>query len=179
MISWAGSVSTGGGGAFGLPGEGDGPAYDGYGLVHVEGFRQVLEGAALVGVDGAVQVGVSGHDDDRQFRVSLVDALDEIHAVHARHAHVGDDGDRPLVVEVVQRVVGGGERRDGNAGLGHGPLQHPANRAVVVDHPDSVAHVRESSRSLRCRSLLNRQEDGKTGTSRSALALDDVRRADR
>jgi hypothetical protein len=46
----------------------DGPAHQVDGLVDVEGLGQVFEGAALEGRNGGVEVGIGGHDDDRQVR---------------------------------------------------------------------------------------------------------------
>ena len=46
-----------------LPANEHGPTDGGNGLVDVERLRQVLEGAGLVGADGAVQVRVGRHDD--------------------------------------------------------------------------------------------------------------------
>jgi hypothetical protein len=42
-------------------------------LIDVEGLRQVFEGAALKRRDGAFEIGVGGHDDDRQRREALLD----------------------------------------------------------------------------------------------------------
>ena len=42
--------------------------------VDVEGLGQIFERAALIGRNGAVEVGIRGHDDDRQVRVRLAQA---------------------------------------------------------------------------------------------------------
>ena len=136
-------------------GKGHGPFDDGDGFVHVERFGQILERAALVGVDGAVEVGMGRHDDDRQLRVGLVDATNELHAVHAGHSHVGKDGDGPLVLQVMHGVIGRGESGNGNVSLLHGPLQHPAYGPVVVDDPDSISHGCEFSSCSMCSPLLS------------------------
>ena len=43
------------------------------GIVDIEGFSQVLECPPLKGGDGAVQIRVGGHDDDRQIRLTGFD----------------------------------------------------------------------------------------------------------
>ena len=59
-------------------------------LGHVEGLGQVVEGAALEGADGAVEIGVRRHDDDRQVAVLGLDLLEQVDPRAARHADVGD-----------------------------------------------------------------------------------------
>ena len=72
----------------------DGAPHQVDGLVHVEGFGQVFESPPFVGCNGAVQVGVGGHDDDRQFRVEFLDAFHEGETIHAWHANVYDQSVR-------------------------------------------------------------------------------------
>src|SRR3989344_109281 len=57
-------------------------------LGQIEGLGQVFEGATLEGRDGAVQVGVGGHDDDRQTRMAGLDLAQQVDARAARHADV-------------------------------------------------------------------------------------------
>ena len=57
-------------------------------LRHVEGLGQVLEGAALEGRDGAVEVGVGRHDDHRQAGQALLDLGQQVDARAAGHADV-------------------------------------------------------------------------------------------
>ncbi|MNX19999.1 hypothetical protein D3C86_499330 [compost metagenome] len=68
-----------------------GAAHQGDCLVDVERLGQVFEGAALVGVDRAVEIRVRRHDDDGQIRLAAVDLLQQAEAVYARHADIGED----------------------------------------------------------------------------------------
>ena len=44
-----------------------------HGVVDIEGLGQVFEGAALEGRHRTFQIGVGGHDDDRQIRKAFLD----------------------------------------------------------------------------------------------------------
>ncbi|MCY1432524.1 hypothetical protein D9M71_485250 [compost metagenome] len=115
-------------------------------LVDVEGLGQVLEGAALVGSDRAVQVGVGGHDDHRQARVQVADLRQQVEATDARHADVRDDHVRLLPGEATEQAVGALETLRVHAFLLQGLFQDPADGPVVVDNPDgfSTAHDEEA-----------------------------------
>jgi hypothetical protein len=73
-------------------------------LVDIEGLGQVLEGALLVGGDGAVEVRVRGGDDHRHVRVLLADATQQFDAVDAGHANVADHHVRLLPREAPQHA---------------------------------------------------------------------------
>jgi hypothetical protein len=77
----------------------DGAAREPHRLVHVERLGQVLEGAAAVGGDRALEIGVRGHDDDRDLRRPGADGLEQLQAADAGHADVGDHHVRPLAVQ--------------------------------------------------------------------------------
>ena len=47
-----------------------GAAHEVHRLVDVEGLGQILEGAALIGRDRRIEVGMRGHDDHRQARAA-------------------------------------------------------------------------------------------------------------
>jgi hypothetical protein len=59
-------------------------------LGQVEGLGQVLEGAALEGRDGAVEVGEGRHDDDRQAGQLGLDLGQQVQTAAAGHADVAD-----------------------------------------------------------------------------------------
>jgi hypothetical protein len=109
------------------------------GLVEVEGLRQVLEGTAVEGGHGAVEVRVRGHDDDRQVRDGGVDLLQQIEAVDAGHADVGQDHVGALALQRLHDADAVGEAGHIHVGLAQRALQHPADGAVVVDDPDLAA----------------------------------------
>ena len=46
-------------------------------LFDIERFRQIFERAAVIGRYRAVEIGVRGHDDDRQIRVVLLDLFEQ------------------------------------------------------------------------------------------------------
>ncbi len=113
-------------------------------FVHIERLGQVLEGAALVGGDGGVQIRMGGNDDHRQIRPSLLNLAQQLQAVDTGHADVGDQHIRPPVGDGVQGAVAVFEAGHGEAALLERLLQHPADGAVVVDHPDValLSHLR-------------------------------------
>ena len=106
------------------------------GLVDVEGLRQVLEGAALVGRDRALEVGMRRHHDHRQARPLAADFLEQVEPAAPGHADVGDQHVRLLARERREHGVGILEGRGLHAALLERALQHPADRGVVVDEPD-------------------------------------------
>ena len=109
-------------------------------IVHIEWFGQIFEGAALIGADRAVQIRMSGHDDHGQLGIGLVNVADEVETVGARHTDIGDHCARSFVVQMMHRIVGRVEGLDTDTRLGHGTLQHPSYRAVVIDDPHGVSH---------------------------------------
>jgi len=117
------------------------------GLVHVKGFGQVLEGARLIGRDGAVQIRVGGHDDNRHIRVILPDGFEKTDAVNAGHSDVADDRIRDFCFQARQHAFPGLETDGGHAGLGQRTVENPADAPVVVDDPDSrvLSHSEDSS----------------------------------
>ena len=107
-------------------------------MIDVEGLRQVFERAALEGRYRAVEVRIRGHDDDRDLRMPLLHFGQQLEARFARHADVGDEHLRFVQRERLPHLVGGGERLVGNALARERLLEHPADRAVVVDDPYGV-----------------------------------------
>jgi len=126
------------------------PAHQLHRLVHVEGLREVLERPPLVGCDGAVEVRVRGHDDDRQVRETTADLPQQLEAVPVWHPDVRDHDVWQPFPQTLQDPAAAGERGDLHPRPLQRLLQHPADRAVVVDHPDRFPSLHsESSRGSR------------------------------
>jgi len=117
-------------------------------LGQVEGLGQVLEGAALEGRDGTVQVGIGRHDDDRQPRVLGLDLGEQVDAGPAGHADVAHQHLRSIVFQCRQHVARVGEAAHGQFLAGQRLLQHEADGLVVVNDPDGF-HAMPVSRSVR------------------------------
>ena len=128
-------------------------------LVDVEGLRQVLECAALIGGDRAVEVRVRGHHDHRQRRMPASNDLQQLHARRAGHAHVGD------------QHVGTARARAPRA------LHPPPRRTAAAGRP-AAARARAPSGSTRRRrparpqaallmSILHRQQQREHRASRA------------
>jgi hypothetical protein len=108
---------------------------------HVEGLGQVFEGAALERADGAVQVGVGRHDDDRQRRLAALDLGQQLDATAAGHADVADQHLRRVAgVQRGQQLARVGEQAHRQLLALQRALQHEADGLVVVDDPDGF-HV--------------------------------------
>ena len=105
---------------------------------HIERLGQVFEGAAVIGGDGTVQIGMGGHDDHRHIRVFRLDPLQQRNTVHPRHADVGHDGVGLLPRQCLEDAVGAAEGSDLDSGLFQGLFQHPANRPVIVYDPNRI-----------------------------------------
>ena len=78
------------------------PTRHGNGFINIEGLRQILEGASAVGSDRALQIRMRSHDDNRQFRVGLLNRGEQFQSVDARHPNVADNGIRRLLTEPVE-----------------------------------------------------------------------------
>ena len=108
------------------------------GVIDVERLRQILEGAALERRDRAVEIRVRGHDDHRQLRAALLHLVEQHEARFARHPDVGDEHRRLARRERLQHLRRGHERPERNVLARERFLEHPADRAVVVDDPDGL-----------------------------------------
>ena len=112
----------------GLPGLMTTGAADlGDGLVEIEGLRQILEGATMKGGYGAVQIRVSGHDDDGQARIAGRDLRQQFEAINTRHADVREDDVGPVPLQGRHDATTVDKAGDIHLGLAQGPLQDPAN----------------------------------------------------
>ncbi len=119
----------------GFPGVGQRAFGGGHRLVDIEGLGQVLEGAALVGGHGAVQVRVGGGDNHRQARVGLGDARQQFQAVDAGHADIADDGVGSVLVEFSHQCFAAVKGLGHDVGLVQGFFQDPADGPVVIHDP--------------------------------------------
>ena len=114
-------------------------------LRDVEGLRQVFEGAALEGRDGAVEVRKGRHDDDGQIGRDFLHAREKINPRKPRHPDVGNEHEGTLGFGGFNRFEGGeciltalkGAAADAFARKR--AIEYPADRAVVVDHPHRFA----------------------------------------
>ena len=73
-------------------------------------------------------------------RQALLQPLHQLQPREAGHADVAHDHLRHLVVEAVERFLGDGEGAVRDALARERLLEHPADRAVVVDDPDGCEH---------------------------------------
>jgi hypothetical protein len=110
-------------------------------VIDVEGLGQILEGATLECRNGAVEVGVRRHDDDRNLRMPLLHLVQQREAGLARHSDVGDEHLRLADGERLQHFIRGGEGLEGNALARERLFEDPANRPVVVDDPHGPGFV--------------------------------------
>ena len=105
-------------------------------LIDVERLRQIFERAALIRGDGAVEIGMRGHDDDRQLGLAVANLGQQLEAAAARHADVGDQHVGSIAAQRGERGVGVIERGRRHASLAQRALEHPADGGIVVDEPD-------------------------------------------
>jgi hypothetical protein len=107
-------------------------------MIDVEGLRQILERAALVGRDRVAEVGVRSHDDHGQLRSRTADLAHEIEAGLPGHADVGDQHiGCGIAAQRGERGLGALEALGQHAAVLERALQHPADGSIVVDEPDS------------------------------------------
>ncbi len=105
---------------------------DGEQVAEVEGFGQILEGAALGRLHGGGQRRLRAHDDDREFRADAADARDEVEAVFIGHDDIGDDDIALAILDPAPERGGGGGGADLVAGAPQSLGEHGADGAVVV-----------------------------------------------
>ena len=68
--------------------------------------------------------------------------LEQLDAVFAGHPDVGHQHPRRAILEGPQAVSRTREHAHVEALAGQGPLEHPANRLIVIHHPDRVHDAR-------------------------------------
>ena len=103
-------------------------------------FEDIFEGPQLGGLDGGLGGAISGHDDDRQLGLDLVDGAEGLQAAHPRQAHVHDHqvGDFGLHRSYGRFTTGRGLH--GMAVLGQDFLEAlPYLRFVIND--EDFAHI--------------------------------------
>jgi hypothetical protein len=114
-----------------------GAAHQVHRLVDVERLGQVFERAALVGRDGAVQVGVRRHHDDGQLGLLARHlGAQQLQARLARHADVGHQH-----IGLPRRSADSASAASNAVGVMPALLQRafqdPADRGIVIDEPDA------------------------------------------
>ena len=98
-----------------------------HGVIDIKRLGQVFECAALIGRYRAVQIGMSGHDDDRQARVLFADFGEQVQTAGAGHADIGNDHVRLLASQSAHDPIGTVETLCGHAFLLQGFFQDPAD----------------------------------------------------
>ncbi len=110
-------------------------------LGQVKGLGQVFKCAALESRDGAVQIRVGGHDDDRQLRVVLMHLFQQLQAIAAWHADIADQHRRGqcLVAHAFkgfQYFLGMHKAARGQLLAGECLFQYESDRRVIIHYPD-------------------------------------------
>ena len=117
-------------------------------LIDVEGLRQVFEGAALKCCNRAVEIGVGGHDDDRQLRMALLDLVQQIEPRLARHPDVRHQRLRRFAraLDRIEYLARTREAAMLDSLSGKRLLEHPADGTIVIDDPNGITHLSSFTR---------------------------------
>jgi hypothetical protein len=107
-----------------------------YRVVDVEGLGQVFERAPLKRRNRGLQVGVRGHDDDRQSRMLFLDRRKQLEPGGAGHANVGNQHLRGILGERLDAPPAPRHTDGRECFHAQGLFEHPANGLVVIDDPD-------------------------------------------
>src|SRR5512134_97095 len=118
-------------------------------VVDVERLGQVLVGAPLKGADRALEIGVGGHDDDRQIGVQRPCPREQLEARLTRHPDVAHHHLRRLRVERGERFLRRSEGLERDMLTRERLLEYPAYRAVVVDDPHRLHRSSTGSRMVK------------------------------
>ena len=105
-------------------------------FVDVERLRQILEGAALIGRHGAVEIRVRRDDDDGDVGIHAREPLHELEPAHVRHADVRDQHVGPAELQRAEELLAGFEGAREHVRLLQRLLEHPPHGLVVVDDPN-------------------------------------------
>ena len=97
------------------------------GIIHIKGLRQVFESTSLIGGNGAIEIGVGRHDDNRQVSIFVTDSVEEFEAVHPRHADIRDQRIGLLTPKLLQCRIGFFKTTHVHIGLFECLFQHPTN----------------------------------------------------
>ena len=106
------------------------------GLGEIERLGEVVERAALDGLDGGVEVAVRGDDDDAGRRGDLAELRERRESVHAGQPHVEEDDVGRMLAGLREPVLRGGRDRDRVLLALERPPQGPGDRLLVVDDQD-------------------------------------------
>ena len=108
------------------------------GMVDVEGLRKVFERPALERRYRAFEVGVRRHDDHRRGWNARLQLLHEFQSRESGHADVAHHDLRRLLGEPVKRLLRRAESAMRDAFARECLLEHPTDRAVIVDDPHGI-----------------------------------------
>ena len=114
-------------------------------LVRVERFHDVVVGACVEAFDAVSHRVSRSQHQDRRRKSTCAHTSAQLHAAHARQAEIENHevGNRPL--DHHQRRSRVGHAFDAVPLGGKRALQHPADRRVVVDDEDRLAHPAHDS----------------------------------
>jgi hypothetical protein len=115
-----------------------GAAAEGDEVVVGEGFLEVVEGAAVDGLDGGLEGGLGGHEDDGDLGVPIPDGGQDVHAGDAGHADVGDDDVRRPSSQRLQGLFPLVRDRHLEPLAAEEDLQGVEDGGLVVDDQDSL-----------------------------------------
>jgi len=125
-------------------------------LAQVEGFGQILEGAALGRPHGGHEIVLRAHDDDAQIGADLLDARDEVEAVLIRHQHVGDHEVALAVGDPAPQRGRVPRRAHGISRAAERLVEHGPDGAIVVGHENGRGAHNGSPRSASPAALAKR-----------------------
>ena len=109
----------------------------GHGLFDIEGLRKIFERATIIGRDGAVEIRVRGHDDDRYTGVAVTQVFQQRNSVSAGHPDVRQD--HVGLVEAQQRPqdrVCALEASHVHFRFAQRLLEDPSDRTIIIDDPN-------------------------------------------
>ena len=110
---------------------------DQHDVVELQGLGDEIGGPGLHRLDGVLDRGEPGHDQERNVLSRFADGLDQGDAVHFRHDQVGDHQVEIMAGERLQRLGGAVHGRDRKIVEFQKILQRFPHRVVVIDDEDS------------------------------------------
>ena len=112
-------------------------------VIDVERLGQIFKCTSLKCRNGTLQIGIGGHDDDRNERMPLMQRLQKIQPGTARHTDIADDHLWHVVAQCPQGVVRRGKTFELYIFARQRFFQHPAYRTVVINNPDWFHNIHQ------------------------------------
>ena len=112
------------------------PAQAGAQHVGIERFQDVVGRTLSQGGDGALKVGVAGHDDDRGVGVGGLELGHELLGGRVRKPAVEDDGGEPAEIGLPEGLGSAADRRDPMVIKLEDIAQVGPRVGIVLDHQD-------------------------------------------